>query len=94
MTIRNYYGIFKYVLHISFIKVIKKQYVYAIGHYHKKMSNTTCFELKIQCPPSQLYLQTISLFITLFTRESESKSDSGHQKYNVDFQRFPVSLTK
>ena len=92
MTIRNYLPIFKYFFHILFIKVIKKQYIYAIGHYHKKMSNTTCFELKIQCPPSQLCLQTISLFTSLFTRESES--DSGHQKYIVDFQRFPVSLTK
>ena len=45
------------------------------------MSNTTCFELKIQCPPSQSCLQTISLFTSLFTRESESESDSGHQKY-------------
>ena len=58
------------------------------------MSNTTCFELKIQCPPSQSCLQTISLFTSLFTRESESESDSGHQKYIVDFQCFPVSLTK
>ena len=58
----------------------------------KKCNYTTCFELKIQCPPSQLCLQTISLFTSLFTRESES--DSGHQKYIVDFQRFPVSLTK
>ena len=47
VTIRNYLPIFKYFLHILFIKVIKKQYIYAIGHYNKKMSNTTCFELKI-----------------------------------------------
>ena len=50
-----------------------------------KMSNTTCFELKIKCPPSQLCLQTISLFTSLFTRKRESESDSGHQKYNDDF---------
>ena len=74
--------------------VLAESTVYAIGHYQKKISNTTCFELKIQCPPSQLCLQTISLFTSLFTRESESESDSGHQKYIVDFQRFPVSLTK
>ena len=36
MTIRNYLPIFKYFFHILFIKVIKKQYIYAIGHYHKK----------------------------------------------------------
>ena len=83
VKIRNYLPIFKYFFRILYIKVIKKQYVYAIGHYHKNMSNTTCFELKIQCPPSQSCLQTISLFTLLFTWESES--DSGHQKYNDDF---------
>ena len=63
----------------------KTLYIYANGHNHKKMSYITCFELKIQCPPSQLCLQTISLFTSLFTRERESESDSGHQKYNDDF---------
>ena len=85
MKIRYYLQIFIYFFHILFIKVIKKQYIYAIGHNHTKMSNTTCFNLKIQCPPSQLCLQTIRLFTSLFTRERESESDSGHQKYNDDF---------
>ena len=85
MKIHNYLPILNNFFGILYIKVIKKQYVYAIGHYHKNMSNTTCFELKIQCPPSQLCLQTISLFTSLFTRKRESESDSGHQKYNDDF---------
>ncbi|KAH3694616.1 hypothetical protein DPMN_082056 [Dreissena polymorpha] len=36
------------------------------------MSNTTCFELKIQCPPSQSCLQTIRLFTSLFTKSCQA----------------------
>ena len=95
MKIRNYLPIFKYFFRILYIKVIKKQHVYAIGHYHKKRAiqlvlSSKYSVLQVNC----VYKQLAYLHRSLVEKVKVKVTQVTKNIYIVDFQRFPVSLTK